>query len=66
MPGSYGTSLLIGSQVDSSIGAVISCITITLIVVTAFLIYKVYFVGEMRIEEPVKEAKDAGWIEEEQ
>lgn len=51
----------------SALGAMIAMCTLTLIVITGYFIYKVYYVGELRMEEPVKEVKDreAVWIDEE-
>lgn len=50
----------------SAIGAIVAVVTLTLMIVAGFFVYKVYFKGEMRIEEPVQaKNKEAEWIEEE-
>jgi len=46
---------------------VVAVITLTLIVVAGYFIYKVYVKGEMRLPEVADKAKDreAQWIDEE-
>lgn len=56
------------NQVVSGLGAVISVIMVTLLTVTGYFIYQVYYKGEMRLPEPAAKAKDreAHYIDEEQ
>lgn len=52
------TSFDKSNQVVSGLGAFIACTTITLLAVAGFFIFKVYFKGEKRIEEPLKIPQD--------
>lgn len=56
------------NQVVSGLGAVVAVITLTLLTVTGYFIYQVYYKGEMRLPEPAAKAKDreAHYIDEEQ